>query len=144
MGRKRSRKKPRRKNKVYDTPKKAKVQGAGIPEDPRNVFEFFDVEQRPGYKMIESDAPSRTFHNQGHNETRGRKHKMTGAQVAQVSQLLEDTDLGMKAKGMNWYAIIWELDLDIKSPKTVRDTMCDAFDYGKYKTTLKQFMDQRT
>lgn len=136
---------------IYDTPQRAKVQGAneycrakGIEEDSRDIFKFFGVKERPGYKFIEPGAPSRTRHNQDLIETRGRKHKMTGAQVAQASQLLEDSDLGMEAKGMNWYAVIWELDLDIKSPHTIRDTMSEAFDYGKYKASLKSFMDQRS
>ena len=80
MARKRLQKKPTRKNRYYTTPQKAKVQGAieylrakGIAKDPRNIFSFFNVEERSGYKMIEADAPSRNFHNQDLNETRGRK-----------------------------------------------------------------------
>ncbi|CAD6593099.1 MAG: hypothetical protein ASARMPRED_007063 [Alectoria sarmentosa] len=65
MGRKRPRKMPKCKNKHCNTPQKTKVQivveylrAKGIPEDPRDVFEFFDVKEQPGYKLIEPDAPS--------------------------------------------------------------------------------------
>lgn len=71
----------------YDTPRKSRVQGAhefmlakGIPHDPRDVFDHFEVKERAGYNMIKPGAPSRTYHNSS-VETRGRKQKMTSEQV---------------------------------------------------------------
>ena len=64
--------------------------------------------------------------------------------MAHTSKLLEDAGLGMEAKGMTWHALIWELNLDIKSPYTIRSIMGNAFDYGKYKASLKKFLPKRT
>ncbi|KAL2047773.1 hypothetical protein ABVK25_011385 [Lepraria finkii] len=98
--------------KTYDTPQKAKIQGAeqymrakGIPHNPRDIFDFFDVEERPGYKFIEYGAPSRTRKNQDIIETRGRKPKLSGADVRETDHLLEEGGLEMEAKAMAWEAI---------------------------------------
>ncbi|KAI4089038.1 MAG: hypothetical protein L6R37_008106 [Teloschistes peruensis] len=138
---------PQRTNKVYTTPQKSKVQGAvqlcrakGIPMD---VGDEFGVEERPGYKMIEQDAPSRTWHNQGLGKTRGRKLKITPQHIAQASEILEDMGLGIEAKGMHWKAIIWDIGADVKQPQTIRKTIREASDYGKYKSALKEFMDEK-
>ena len=142
--------KTKRKNTIYDTPKKARLQGAyeylrykQIPEDPREIFDFFNIKERSGYKIIEEGAPSRIRSHQGLNETRGRKYKMSGRDVARASELLEDTDLGMEAKGMTWYALGWEMDFDIH-PETIKNTMKSAFDYSKYKANLKRELPERT
>ncbi len=56
-------------NKHYDTLHRARVQGAhafffakGIAHDERDIFEFFNVKKRTGYRMIQSGASSRTHH----------------------------------------------------------------------------------
>ena len=80
-------------NNTYNTPQKSKVQGAheylvakGIPNDEREIFDFFAVQERSGYKFIEDGAPSRTRKNQeGVNKTRGRKRE--------TDHLLEETGL---------------------------------------------------
>ncbi len=106
--------------KHLDTPQRAKVQGAlkylhakGIPEDDRDVFDFFGVSYTTGYKIFHQ--PSRTGHNQlGINETRGRKHKMTSNQVLEVDHLVQDDGLEIHdSKALPWIAIAWELDIDV-------------------------------
>ena len=73
---------PKSYNAHYDTPQKAKFQGAyqfllskGIPVDPKDIFKEFGVEARSGYRMIERGVSSQTRHHSDLNETRGRKSK---------------------------------------------------------------------
>jgi hypothetical protein len=137
-------------NNTYDTPQKAKIQGAyeflaakGIPIDPREIFDHFNVQQRSGYRIIEDGAPARTRKNQDLNETRGRKSKLSGADIAAGDSLLEEQELGMEAKGMPWGAMVWELNLDV-SAATFRRTMGEALGYGKHKAAVKGFLPQGT
>ena len=58
----------------YDTPTKAKVQGAihymqlkGISYKAEEVFEVFGVSRSAGFRML-NESP-RQFHHQDHNET---------------------------------------------------------------------------
>ena len=88
-------------NNTYNNPRKSKVQGAhqylvakGISDDEREIFDFFGVQERSGYKFIEDGAPSRTRKNQeGVNKTRGRKSKLSGADIRETDHLLEETGL---------------------------------------------------
>ena len=89
----------------YDTPTKAKVQGAyeflqkkGYPCDPREIFDIFEVTHRAEYRMIKPEVSSKQRAHQDLIETRGRKHKMTAEQVREADHLLQDDDLDMKAK----------------------------------------------
>ena len=91
----------------YDTPTKAKVQGAyeflqkkGLSYDPREIFDTFGVTHRTGYRIIKPEASSRQRAHQSLIETRGRKHKMTAEQAREADHLLQDDDLGMEAKGV--------------------------------------------
>lgn len=147
----RKQKKPTKKHNVYTTPQKSKVQGAvefcrakNIPVDPREVFNFFEVIKSSGYEMIQDGAPSRRLqHQEGIKDTRGRKPKMTPQQTVGCIEILKDSTLGLEAKGMSWHAIIWDQGLEVTVP-TVRRTLSLAWDFGKYKACLKEFMDQKT
>lgn len=131
-----------------DTVKRAKIQGArefamaiGVPHDPRDIFRQFGVKDRSGYNYIKEGASART-HKEG-NETRGRKNKLSGADIAAADSLLEDTSLGLEAKGMQWIGLVWELDLNV-APKTLRRTINKALDYGKYDAAIKEALSERT
>lgn len=78
------------------------VQGAheflvakGIEHDKRDIFDFFSVTQRSGYRMIEPGATSRTYANSGALETHGRKRKVTSEQVREADAILQDDELGI-------------------------------------------------
>ena len=87
----------------FDTPKRAKVQGAlkfikakelAVSND--EVFIFFEVPRITGYRLI--DEPSRTRHNQDLIETRGRKSKTTGAQTAEADKILQESEVELEGK----------------------------------------------
>ncbi|KAL2053609.1 hypothetical protein ABVK25_006262 [Lepraria finkii] len=145
--RKKTRKKTR--NKKYDTPRKAKVQGAyeylvakGIPFKDTELFDYFDVEKRAGYRFIAEGEPSRTIRNQeGYNKTRGRPNKLTGADVRETDHLLEENHLDMEAKGMPWDAISWTMDFEV-SGHTLQRTMRDALTYSKHLSALKEHLPE--
>ena len=81
----------------YDTPQKAKVQGAyefllakGISIDPREIFQHFGIRsERQGYKIIRNGAFSRRRHHSTLVETRGRKSKVTEAQIQEADHILQ-------------------------------------------------------
>jgi hypothetical protein len=87
----------------YDTPRKAKVQGAyqflvaqAIPFDPRDIFKQFEVFESVGYKLIQKDTASRRAHHVNRVEKRGRKSKVTCEQVREADHLLQDYELDEK------------------------------------------------
>ena len=105
----------------YDTPQKAKVQGAhqflvvkGISHDVRDIFGEFNVEERAGYRMIEAGSSSRIRHNIIElNETRGRKSKVTGEQVREADHILQDDDLMLEGKRYTWDQIALEINAEV-------------------------------
>ena len=136
-------------NTTYNTTQKSKVQGAplylvakGIPHDEREVFDFFGVQERSGYKFIDG-APSRTRKNQeGVSKTRGRKIKLSGVDIRKTDHLLEETGQPqIEEKGVHWDTIAWTLDLDISGP-TLQRAMRDAITYSKYVSALKEFLPE--
>lgn len=135
----------------YDTVQRAKIQGVhewaiahGIPHDEPEIFQFFGVKERTGYTIIQPDAVARTRHNNPNlNETRGRKHALTGADVRETDHLLQEDCLKMEAKGMSWIAIKWDLGFEVHW-RTLRDTIHEACRYGKHKAALKEFLPPAT
>ena len=89
---------------------KAKVQGAyqfltskGIPFDARDTFKEFQVSERAGYRMIQEGTFARRRHNMHTKlETRGRKSKVTEAQVREVDHILQDEALELEGKSYTW------------------------------------------
>jgi len=63
----------------------------GISHDERDIFQYFNVKERSGYTYIQPGASARTRSHRGLNETRGRKPKLSEADVATADSLLEDT-----------------------------------------------------
>ncbi len=131
-----------------DTVQRAKIQGArefllakNIPHDPRDIFDQFDVTQRSGYRYIAPKSSART--KQGGVKKRGRKNKLSGADVAAADSLLEETGIGLEAKGMTWQAIVWELDFDVH-PKTLKETLKDSLGYSKHDAAIKEDLPERT
>ncbi|KAK3167425.1 hypothetical protein OEA41_010552 [Lepraria neglecta] len=133
--------------KTYDTPQKSKIQGAheylvakGIPIDEREIFDSFSVLERSRYRIIENRALSPTRKNQeGVNKTRGRKSKLSGANVRETDYLLEETGLDLGANGIHWDAIAWTLDHDVLG-HTLQRTMRDTITNSKYVSALKEFL----
>ena len=130
----------KRRNKTYDTPKKAKAQGAheylvakDIPHKDTEIFDHFDVEKRAGYRFIAEGESSRTITNQeGYNETRGRLNNLTGADVRETDHLLEENHLEMEA---------WTMDFEV-SGHTLQRTMRDALTYSKHLSALKELLPE--
>ena len=91
------------KSKHLDTPRRARIQGAveflrakGIHVKNDEIFEFFRVPPTTGYRILRS--ASRTRHNQDLIETRGRKSKVSGAQMAEADKILQEIELQLKGK----------------------------------------------
>jgi len=131
---------------VPDTVTRAKIQGArefalakGIPHDPKDIFDQFGVKNRTGYRYLHESART----GQGGIKKRGRRPKLFGANVVAADSLLEDSSLGMEAKGMQWHALAWELDLSVCS-RTLQRTLHQALDYGKYDAGIKEALSERT
>ena len=132
------------KKQQYDTPHRSKVQGLheflvakGIEHDERDIFEFFSVTQRSGYRMIEPGTPSRTYANSGALETRGRKGKVTSEQVREVDAILQDDVLGLEGKALTWDQLATEVGADVCG-RTMHKIMSDALDYGKHLACIAQ------
>ncbi len=131
---------------VPDTVTRAKIQGArefalanDIPHDPKDIFAQFGVKNRTGYRYLHESART----GQGGVKQRGRKPKLSGSNVVAADSLLEDSSLGMEAKGMQWHALTWELDLPV-APITLRRTLNKALNYGKYDADIKEALSERT
>ncbi len=95
------------KRQLYDTPHRSRVQGAheflvakGIQHGEHDIFEFFFVTQRSGYRMIEPGAPSRTYANSGALEICSRKKKVISAKVREADAILQDDELGLKKEAL--------------------------------------------
>ena len=133
----------------YDTPHRSRVQGVHaylvakeIPHDEREIFEFFNVKPRAGYRMLEPGASSRTFHHSVEVETRGRKRKVTRDQVREADAILQDDSLGLEAKGLSWQQLATEVGADVQG-RTMHSVMTDALDYNKYLACLKGWLPDR-
>ena len=106
--------------------------------DPKDIFKRFRVNNRTGYTYIAEGAPSRTRrHNDSLQETRGRKPKLTGADVREIDHLLEAQELKEDTQGMSWRSVGWELNLDV-CDKTIQRTMRQAMTWGKYDACVKE------
>ena len=121
----------------YDTPTKAKVQGAyqslishAIPFDPRAIFQEFGVAERAGYNIIKSGASSRTRHNSSLVETRGRKRKISDDQLKEADHILQDQDLQLEGKRYTWDALAQEIGADVMG-RTMKRTLTAALNYHK-------------
>ena len=106
-----------------------------IPLDKTDVFYFFGFKDRTGWDNIKP-ALARTFYNRDILETRGRKHKLSRADVREAGSILEEVDLGLDAKGMGCIGLVWKLDLDVH-PYTLQRTIRDAMIYRGYSTATK-------
>ena len=128
---------------LHDTPQRAKAQGAreyciakGIPYDEREISAIFDLPERTGYRILAKGASSRsTPTSQGLTETRGRKTKLSGADVREADHLLEERGLGFEAKGMSWDAVAFELDFKVTG-RTLATTLRMALGYSHYRAAL--------
>ena len=92
----------RQKKNHYDTPIRAKVQGAyeffiknSFAIDAKVIFRTFNVSVRFDYEMIRSSAFTRT---NLATETRRRKRKATDDQLKKTDNILQNEDLQLKKK----------------------------------------------
>ena len=134
----------------YDTPLKAKVQGAhqylsakGFPHDVRDIFKEFDVRsERAGYKMLEEGAsPRKRHHISEINDTRGRKSKVTREQVREADQILQQSDLELEGKRYTWDQIAMEVGAEVVG-RTIHKILRKALDYEKCLACVKGWLDE--
>lgn len=85
----------------------------GIEHDERDIFEFFSVTQRSGYRMIAPGAPSRTYANSGALETRGRTRKVTSEQVREADAILQDDELGLEGKALTSDQLVTDVGVEV-------------------------------
>ena len=130
----------------YDTPTKAKVQGAyqflishAIPFDPRAIFQEFGVAERAGYNIIKSGASSRTRHNSSLVETRGRKRNISDDQLKEADHILQDQDLQLEGKRYTWDALAQEIGADVMG-RTMKRTLTAALNYHKCLACVKGWL----
>jgi riboflavin biosynthesis pyrimidine reductase len=72
----------------------------GISFDPRDIFKEFGIRnERQDYRIIK-DSNARTRHNSDLIETRGRKSKVTGVQIREADQILQEEGLELKGKDL--------------------------------------------
>ena len=129
-----------------DTHLKAKVQGAhqylsakGIPHDVRDIFKEFGVRsERAGYKMLEEEASSRKRHHISEiNDTRGRKSKVTGEQVREANQILQQSDLELEEKIYTWKQIATEVGAEVID-RIMHNILRKTLNYEKCLTCVKE------
>ena len=134
-------------NRHYDTPKRAKIQGVaefyrirGTPINNHEIFQAFGVKASQGYKTLKGDT--RTRHNQQHaNEIRGRKNKITGAQVREAEAILQEEALKIEGKRYTWAQLATEFGADVHGD-TMRATMRAALNYHKCLACVKGWLDE--
>ena len=131
----------------YDTPQKAKVQGAyefllakGISIDPREIFQHFGIRsERQGYKIIRNGASSRRRHHSTLVETRGRKSKVTEAQIQEADHILQDEGLQLEGKRYTWEQLAMEIGADVVG-RTMHNVMSAALNYEKCLACVKGWL----
>lgn len=116
----------------FDTPKKARVQGAiqwakhlnrtaGIPYNRAAIAREFGVDEHV-VRRWESDPSSRTFHhNPFSDETRGRPRKLSDQDVQAIEHMYEDQ--GYEARHLPWAAQAMEATDAEVSERTVARAM---------------------
>ena len=130
------------KRKHFDTPKRARVQGAieflrakEIDVKNEEVFDFFNVSPASGYRLIRFEASSRTRHNQDLNETRDRKLKVSEAQVAEADKILQEIELELEGKRLTWKQLATEVSAEI-TERTMHRIMKLTLNYEKCKACV--------
>ena len=89
----------------YNTPKRCRIKGTieylnahHIPYNTIDVIKFHGDSKTQGYETLK--GADRTRHNDSNRpiETRGRKNKLTSAQIAHDDQIIEENELEMEGK----------------------------------------------
>lgn len=129
----------------YNTPTKAKVQGAyqfmrnhDIPFQPRDIFKEFGVSDRQGYAIIQSET-SRRRHSTDTIETRGRWSKLSGPQVSEADHILQDGELELEGKRLTWEQLAIEIGADVVG-RTMHSTLQAALNYHKCLACVKGWL----
>ena len=127
----------------YDTPTRARVQGAyqyciarAISFDSRAIFRTFNVKERSGYNMIRLGASARSG---PATETRIRKRKATNDELTEAHNILQDEGLELKGKRYTWEALAIEVGADITG-QTMQRSMQAAFNYHKCIACVKGWL----
>ena len=100
----------------YETPTKAKVQGAvefcqkmGIPFFKADVFRTFNVEQRRGHELLRTE-PRRHHNVSEDSENRGRHRIISLKQIREMERILEEE--GMEGRALTWEQLGYEIGLE--------------------------------
>ena len=142
----------------YETPRKAKVQGAvefcekqGIEYFKSDVFCTFNVKPREGYHYLRSGNSSNNYEQDDHSsrrlgnnsdeeETRGRHSLVTPAKIREMERVLETE--GMEARSLTWEQLGFEVGLEV-SGRTIERAM-GTMDYHKCIACLRGWVNPRT
>ena len=112
-----------------------------ISIDPREIFQHFCIRsERQGYKIIRYGASSRRIHYYSTLvETRGRKSKVTGAQIQEADHILQDEGLELEGKRYTWKQLAMEIGADVVG-RTMYNVMSDSLNYEKCLACVKGWL----
>ena len=150
----------RRVNQEYPTPTKSKVQGAiayadylaktGLPHTKQRAFEFFDVERRSGYRMLEANGAEDSEQEAGESgrrgahtsksEARGAKPKIQPYHVRKMEEIINSGDINQRA--LSWQQLATKAGLTGENQvhfHTVRALMQDL-EYHKCIACTKNWL----
>ncbi len=92
--------------KQFDTPTKARVQGAtefarhkGFLRSKREVFEFYGMGHKQGYEILKSDT-TRRRNNTGRPDTRGPKFALSEKDIDRMDEIVQTWRFD--ARAMTW------------------------------------------
>lgn len=136
----------RQKKNHYDTPTKAKIQGAhqylirhAIAFDPRTIFRTFNVSKRSSYEMIQSKASARTSLAV---ETRKKKRKATDDQLKKIDNILQNEELKLEGKRYTWKALAMKIETNI-TDETMKLNMRAVYNYHKCLACIKSWLIEK-
>ena len=125
-------------NEHQPTPNRAKVQAViefntahKIKFRKTDVFSFFQVTERTGWRTISKDRPSaRTRHNDPTlSETRGRNPKISKAQIKRMDDFIQNQ--GFEARILTWKQLAEACEIEGPSERTIQRAMGNSMHYSK-------------
>jgi hypothetical protein len=97
-----------------------------------DVFSFFQVTERTGWRTISKDRPSaRTRHNDPTlPETRGRNLKISKAQIKRMDDFIQNQ--GFEARILTWKQLAEACEIEGPSERTIQRAMGNYMHYSKW------------
>jgi hypothetical protein len=131
---------PHNKYEHHTTPNRAKIQAVFEFNDSHrikyhkpDVFAFFHVSERTGWRIISKNRPSlsaRTHHNDPNiPEARGRKSKLTGEQIKRMDEFIQSH--GYDARVLTWLQLADACEIYGLSTRTIARAMGNNFHYSQ-------------